>query len=306
MVRYLAKRLCYGVISLALVACIVFGLTRMLGDPVLQLLPPEHTPQEYQALRSALGYDRPLATQFFDYLGSLVTGDLGTSTTYQQPVLQLIIGRLPVTATLAVLALAIGYTAAVFVGFVGGFRASRGWERAVTISATLGAAFPTFATGITLIVLFGVTLRWLPAGGWGGPEHYVLPVATLALWSYAGVARVARSSMQSTMDARFLALATAKGLSRPALFISHAVRPSMPPVVSYSTVVAGTLFSGAVIVERLFSIPGLGSLAVSGIENRDIPLAIGVVLFSAAVFILLNLLSDLVVALLNPQVRLVR
>jgi peptide/nickel transport system permease protein len=198
----------------------------------------------------------------------------------------------------------IGYTLAVVSGFVAGFMKKTWLGSAVTFVATLGMATPSFAIGIFLIVIFAISLRILPAGGWGTMSELILPVVTLSIWVYAGIARVARSSMQERATSAYITLARTRGMSEPAIFLGHAFRVSLPPTVTYGAVLAGSLLSGAVVTESLFGIPGLGSLAVDAVRDRDQPLVIGVVLFAALAFIVLNLLSDLAVALLDPRIRL--
>lgn len=302
--RYVVIRTLHGVVSLGIITVVIFVLTRLLGDPVVQLLPPTYTQQEYDQLASVLGYDQPILSQFGQFVAGLVQGDLGQSVTLSSPVVDILAVRLPITAMLAATAILLGYTSALLLGFVAGFSRSRWLESIVTLLATLGLAVPSFAMGIILIVVFAVMLGILPAGGWGTWSQVVLPVATLSIWMFAGTARVARSTMQENIHQEFITLARTKGLAAPTLFLRHAVRPSLPPVVSYSAVLAGTLFSGAVVTETLFSIPGLGSLAVQAVRDRDQPLVVGIVMLSAVIFILLNLLSDLLGAALDPRVQL--
>lgn len=304
MFRYTVIRLGQGLITVCLVTVIIFLLVHATGNPVRGLLPAEYTQADYDALSKALGYDRPLAVQFTSFVGNALHGDFGTSTTYSQSVLSVIAARLPVTLTLAGLAIAIGGTAAVLVGFVAGFSGSRTLETAVTFVATLGIAVPPFAVGILLIVIFAITLKVVPSGGWGELDQLALPVATLALTVFAGLARIARSSMQEQVQSEFVTLARTKGLSAPWIFFRHAARPSLPPVVGYGAILAGSLFSGATVTEAVFGIPGLGTLAVDAVRDRDQALVIGVVLFTTMVFVLFNVASDLLTAAVDPRVRL--
>jgi peptide/nickel transport system permease protein len=302
--KYVVRRIVEGVLSLALVGILVFAMVSLLGDPVAQLLPPNYSQEEYDTLRHALGYDQPTLVRFADFSLQLLRGDLGSSISYQEPVSAVIFNRLPVTLTLTLLAMLIGYTLAVVSGFVAGFMKKTWLGSAVTFVATLGMATPSFAIGIFLIVIFAISLRILPAGGWGTMSELILPVVTLSIWVYAGIARVARSSMQERATSAYITLARTRGMSEPAIFLGHAFRVSLPPTVTYGAVLAGSLLSGAVVTESLFGIPGLGSLAVDAVRDRDQPLVIGVVLFAALAFIVLNLLSDLAVALLDPRIRL--
>ncbi|WP_150461370.1 ABC transporter permease [Nesterenkonia ebinurensis] len=304
MLKYLLHRLLQGAISLGIITVIIFMLTRLLGDPVVQLLPPTYTPEEYDRLASALGYDQPVHIQFMDFLGGLVRGDLGTSITRSEPVVDVLASRIPVTLYLAVSSLLLGFGSALILGFVAAYSRSRFLDSLTTLLATLGMAVPSFAVGILLVVTFSIGLGMFPAGGWGTGAHAVLPVATLTIWMFSNVARIARSTMQERSAQQYVTLAQTKGLSAPHVLLRHAARPSMPPVISYGAVLAGTLFSGTVVTEVLFGIPGLGALAVDAVSNRDQPLVIGIVMLSAVIFIALNLISDVLTAILDPRVRL--
>lgn len=301
--RYVLIRCTQGVVSLTVITVVIFLITRMIGDPLLQLLPPTHTQEEYDQLAHTLGYDQPLWNQFLTFIGGVLRGDLGDSLTRSRPVLEILGERWPVTAVLAFAALAIGYVLAILVGFAAAFSRSKVLDSLTTVLATIGIAVPTFAVGIVLIVIFASVLRVVPAGGWGTLSQAYLPIATLSIWVFAGVVRLARSSMQEHTSDLHVSLAQLKGLSPAAVFFRHAVRPSLPPVVSYAAILGGTLFSGTVITETLFGIPGLGALAVEAVENRDQPLVIGVVMLSAVVFIVFNLATDIAAAVLDPRIR---
>jgi peptide/nickel transport system permease protein len=303
MPRFIFKRLLQGAFSLGIITVIIFGLTRLLGDPVAQMLPPTYSPEDYEQLKIALGYDRPTYVQFIDFLGGLFRGDLGSSLTMSQPVTEVLAARIPVTLYLAVTALAVGFTAAVVLGFATAYSQIRWIDSTVTILATLGMAIPSFAVGILLVVFFAVGVGLFPAGGWGTNAHTILPIATLSIWMFSNTVRIARSSMQERIGQQFITLAKTKGLSGNHILVRHAARPSLPTVISYGAVLAGTLFSGTVVTEVLFGIPGLGALAVEAVSNRDQPLVIGIVMLSAVFFIGLNLISDILTALLDPRVR---
>ena len=304
MLRYIALRVIQGVISLTIITIVTFALTRLLGDPVIQLLPPTYTPQEYTRLEAALGYDKPVIVQFGVFASGLLSGDLGESIRLSRPVTQVLAERFPVTAMLAVLAVAIGYSLALFIGFVAGYSHSRSLRALTTALASVGTAMPAFAVGIILIIIFAVGLRLFPAGGWGSWSHVALPAATLSIWIFASTIRIAASTMQERAEEQYNTLTKTKGLLASRIFFRHAFRPSLPPVITYGAVLAGSLFSGAVVTEQLFAIPGVGSLAVQAVQDRDQPVVIGIVMLSAVVFILLNLLSDIVSAALDPRIRL--
>jgi len=304
MTRFVVNRIIQGLISLAIITVVIFALTSLLGDPVAQLLPPNYTQNEYDQLSAALGYDDPVIVQFGNFVSGLLRGDLGESSSTSRPVLDVLMARLPVTGMLALASVVLGYSAAVLVGFLAGFSRSRPLEVFTTILASLGTAMPAFAVGIILIVVFAVKLQLVPAGGWGSLSQVVLPIATLSIWMFASTVRVARSTMQERSSEQFVTLARTKGLGANRTFFRHAFRPSLPPVISYAAVLAGTLFSGAVVTETLFGIPGIGALAAQAVRDRDQPLVIGVVMLSSLIFILLNMSSDVLAAVLDPRVRL--
>lgn len=304
MVRYILKRLGQGLLSLAIITLVIFLLTRLLGDPILRLLPQTYTQAEYDALEKALGYDQTAWVQFLNFLGDLIRGDLGNSIVMSQPVTEVLAARLPVTGTLTLISVTIGLALALLVGFAAAYGGSRMLDSTATFLATLGSSIPSFAIGLMLIVVFAVWMGAFPAGGWGTWDQMVLPVITLTVWMFANTVRIARSAMQERVNQQYVTLARTKGLSSSYVLLRHAVRPSLPPVVSYAAVLAGSLFSGAMVTETLFGIPGIGSLAVEAVNNRDQPLVIGIVMISALIFILLNLVADIVSAFLDPRVRL--
>lgn len=301
--RYAVHRVLEAIVSLLLIAVLVFFLATVIGDPVLQLLPPTYSEEEYQALRKALGYDQPALVRFGAFLLDIAQGNLGNSVTYQRPVIEVIASRLPVTLTLATLAMAIGFLLAVSTGFAAGYARRRRWDDLITTFSTFGVAIPNFAVGLLAIIVFAVVLKWLPAGGWGGVAELVLPVAVLSFYVWAIVVRIARSAMRDQSASAFVELARSKGLSESKIFFSHTVRPSLPPVLTYASVIAGGLFSGAVVTETLFGVPGVGRLVVESVQSRDQPLVVGVVLFSAFVFVVLNLVSDLLTIVIDPRVK---
>lgn len=303
LIRYVSRRVGEGVVSIVIIAVLIFFLSNVLGDPVRLLLPSTHTHAEYLALREAMGYNEPVFARLGKFLVALATGDFGTSTTYQQPVTEVIIQRLPVTVTLMVLALFIGGTVAILLGSYSGFSEARGITVFVSLSSALGLAIPIFAMGMILIIVFAIVLGALPVGGWGSWLQVVLPATTLSIWVYASIARLARSSAADIRTSLFVTLAETKGLSRWRVFAAHVLRPSLSPVISYIAWLAGVLLSGAVLVETLFGIPGLGSLAVQAVKARDQQLVVGIVIFSGAAFVLLNILGDFLIALLDPRVR---
>ena len=304
MARYIGRRLLHGVISLWVVVTFAFLLTRVLGDPVRQMLPLEHTREEYQTLRQTLGYDRPWAVQYAAFLRGLVRGDLGTSTAYNRPALEVVLGRLPVTAGLAGAALLVAVLVGVPLGVLAGYRPYGPIDRLSLVVATVGQAVPAFVIAILLILLFAVNLRWLPAGGFGRWDGMVLPVAALALWTMSGLIRLARSGIREVMARPFIVLARAKGLGEREILAFHALRPSLLPVVTFGGLQLGVLLTGAVVIESVFAIPGIGRLVLDALQARDQEVVQAAILIGAVGFVVANLLTDLSYSVIDPRIRL--
>jgi ABC-type dipeptide/oligopeptide/nickel transport system permease component len=304
MARYVARRLLHGLVSLWLVVTFAFLLTRVLGDPARQLLPLEHTAEEYQALRRTLGYDRSWAVQYVVYMGGLARGDLGTSTAYDRPALEVVLSRLPVTAGLAGAALLVAALVGVPLGVLAGYRPYGPMDRLSLVVATIGQAVPAFVVAILLILLFAVNLRWLPAGGLSRWDGAVLPVAALALWTMSGLIRLARSGIREVMARPFIVLARAKGLREREVLAFHALRPSLLPVVTFGGLQLGVLLTGAVVIESVFAIPGTGRLVLDALAARDQDVVQAAILVGAAGFVAANLLTDLSYSVIDPRIRL--
>jgi peptide/nickel transport system permease protein len=304
--RYLAQRSLQGLVSLWLVVTFAFLLTRVVGDPVLQLLPLEHTREQYLELRRSLGYDRPWPAQYADFLRGLVRGDLGGSVVYSRPALQVVLDRLPVTAGLAGSALLVAALVGVPLGVLAGYRPYGPIDRVSLVLATIGQAVPAFVVAILLILLFAVKLRWLPSGGFASWSSAVLPVAALAVWTMSGLIRLARSSVREVMVRPFIVLARAKGIRERQVLVSHALRPSLLPVVTFGGLQLGVLLTGAVVIESVFAIPGIGRLVLDSLQARDQNVVQAAILLGAAGFVVTNLLTDLSYSLIDPRVRLAK
>jgi peptide/nickel transport system permease protein len=290
-------------VSLLLVATFAFALTHLIGDPVLQLLPPEHTQQQYVELRHTLGYDRPWLLQYVDFMSGLAQGRFGTSTTYDRPALEVVLGRLPITAGLAGGALAVALLVGVPIGVGAGYRPYGIVDRVSITLATIGQAVPAFVTAIVLILVFAVTLHSLPSGGWGTWEAAVLPIAALSLWTMSGLIRLTRSGVREVMAMPFIILARAKGLTEGQVLVNHALRPSLLPVITFGGLQLGVLLTGAVITETVFAIPGAGRLMLDSVQHRDQAVVETAVLLGAVGFVLINLLTDVSYAAVDPRIR---
>ncbi|ANY07834.1 ABC transporter permease [Pseudonocardia sp. HH130630-07] len=302
--RTILGKLGSAVLVLFVVATVAFGLVRISGDPLALLLPPDASPEQAAGLAAGLGLDRPLWQQYLSYLGGLLRGDLGTSIFYDQPVTSLIADRLPATALLAVSALLLALVVAVPAGIVSAVRRGTRTDSAIGVAVLVGQSVPAFWTGIVLILLFAVSLRILPAAGYGSAANLVLPAVTLSIYSLAVIARLLRTSLVDVLSADFVRTARAKGAGPTRVVVGHALRNAALPVVTVIGLELGSLLGGAILTEQVFSWPGIGRLAVEAITNRDFPLVQGTVLFFAVVFVLVNLLVDLSYSVLDPRVRL--
>jgi len=301
--RTIAARVLSSLAVLWAAVTIVFVLSRASGDPTTLLLPEEATAEQKAQLRETLGLDRPLLTQYLDYLQGLLTLDLGESLRYHEPVTTLILERIPATALLAGAALAITVVVAFLAGSIAARRRGTAVDRVVMGAVLIGQSTPAFWVGILLILLFGVKLSVLPAAGYGTPAHLVLPAITLAIFSVAVVARLLRSSLVEVLGQDHVRTARAKGATETRVLLGHALRNASLPVITVLGLELGSLLGGAILTEQVFNWPGIGRLTIDAISFRDFPLVQGTVVLFALVFILVNLLVDLSYALIDPRVR---
>ncbi|MCC7104414.1 MAG: ABC transporter permease [Chloroflexi bacterium] len=313
MQRYVSTRLALMIPTLFGVAVTVFLIIHLTpGDPAVLILGQDATPEALAALRSQLGTDRPLPVQFVGWFGHVLQGDLGHSIWLQRPVLPEVLDRLQATALLAAVALSVSTAVGVLLGIVAAIREHSIVDRLAMLLALVGVSAPSFWIGIMLIVLFSLTLRWLPPTGMlppGGGDlsdlarHLILPTLTLAAPSMAIVARLTRASMLEVVRQDYIRTAAAKGLRERVIVWRHALKNALIPVVTVIGVQIGTLLGGAVVVETVFAWPGLGSLIVKGVLTRDFPLVQGAVLVLAVNFAIVNLLADLALGFLDPRIR---
>ncbi len=303
MTRYLVWRLSLAVLVLFGVSLIVFMLLHLTGDPTALLL-PEDTPEEIrEQFRHEMGFDQPLSVQYGKFLWKALQGDFGTSYRQRLPAMALVLERLPRTYQLTFSALLIAMIVAIPAGVMAAVYRNT-WVDTLTMGFSLiGQATPTYWMGLLFIILFSVRLRWFPTGGAQGLESLVLPATTLGLYSMARIARMTRSSMLEVLRTNYVRTARAKGLSERVVLYKHALRNAALPIVTILGLELGGLLGGAVITEMVFSWPGVGRLAVNAIHGHDYPVVQAVVFIIATTFVLLNLLTDLTYALLDPRIR---
>ena len=312
MFEYLVKRLITIVPTLVFVSMLIFGLQQLLpGDPALVLAGEDQDPTVVAFLRHKLHLDEPLPVRYAYWIGGVVRGDLGESVRTQLPVLDLILQKLPVTAELALLAMAIALVIGIPAGVVSAVGRGSAWDYAANLFALWGLSTPNFWLGILLILLFSVNLGWLPASGYESPfvdlkanlAAMVMPAFVLGNAIAAVLMRHTRSAMLQVLGADYVRTARAKGLSERVVVLKHALRNALTPIITLGALELGTLLSGAVLTEQVFTIPGFGKLIVDAVFNRDYAVVQGVVLVTATTYILLNLLADVAYFLVNPRLR---
>jgi peptide/nickel transport system permease protein len=304
MTRYLVRRLLLTIPVLLGVATLVFALIHLVpGDPAQAMLGEGASQEEVQRLRTSLGLDRPLLTQYTGFLGGLIRGDLGTSFRYNAPVTEQITSRLGNTAKLALAAMAVAILFAVPLGIIAAVFRGRAPDHAAMTLALAGISMPNFWLGPLLAILFAVHLGWLPVSGTGSLAHLVLPAVTLGAALSAILARMTRASLLEELRELYVLAARARGLSGARAVLRHAFRNSLIPVVTIIGLQFGAVLTGTIITETIFAWPGLGRLLIQAINFRDYPLVQGCILFISVTYVLMNLLTDLTYGLLDPRIR---
>lgn len=286
------------------VICIVFLLIHMVpGDPVEVMLGESARPADREALRTALGLNQPLATQLVQYFGGLLRLDLGTSLLSQRPVADILAERLPATLELAAVSLLLAILIALPLGVMAAVHKGRGWDIGAMSFSLLGVSIPNFWMGPMLILVFSLWLGWTPVSGREGASSFILPAITLGTALAAILARMVRSSLLEVLNEDYVRTARAKGLSEGAVIWRHALRNAWLPVITLLGLQLGALLGGAVITEIVFSWPGIGSLLVESIQKRDYPVVQGCVLVISLAYVLVNTVTDLVYAWVDPRIR---
>jgi ABC-type dipeptide/oligopeptide/nickel transport system permease component len=301
--QYVQRRLGQAVLVVAGITLVVFFLARLApGDPVDLMLPPDALPEERQAMRESLGLDQPIVVQYTIFLQRAVQGDFGRSLYYKKPVMLIIAEHLPRTLLLAAAALAISLAVAIPVGVLAAARRDSLFDYLATFLALLGHSLPGYWLGLMLILLLAVTLRWLPTSGYETPQHLVMPALTLGVSLMAIVMRLTRSGMLDVLNEDYIRTARAKGVGERGVIVRHALQNTLIPLVTVVGLQLGSLLSGAVIIETVFAWSGVGLVLVTAIGARDYPLIQAGVLFVSIIFVVTNLLVDLLYAALDPRI----
>jgi peptide/nickel transport system permease protein len=302
---YVSARVLQSLVTILLAAAAVFLLARLTpGDPAELLLPEGASAEQMAALRASWGFDEPLPAQFAAYFRNLLSGNLGESLSYGEPVLDVIRDRLPATLLLASAAMVLALVVAIPLGLVSALRPGSVFDSMVAGMTLATQSVPSFWLGVQLILIFSLSLGLLPSSGADGPMYLILPMITLAADVTALLTRVVRTEMVGVLRQDYVRTARAKGLRARTVNIGHAFRNAANPLVTVVGLRWGALLGGAAITETVFAWPGIGRLAIQSVASRDYPLIQGVVLVAAVIFVTINLLVDLLYAALDPRVRL--
>ncbi|KAA0020367.1 ABC transporter permease [Salinicola corii] len=290
--------------SVALTISIVsFMLLHLSGDLATSIAGPEATAEQVEQIRVDYGLDRPIVNQYLDWLSGALTFDFGRSYYYQSTVIDLIVDRMPITLTLGGLALALAVGISIPLGVLAALKRDTWIDRLALLFAVVGQAMPSFWFGLTLIVVFAVTLQWLPAAGSDGWQHFVLPAIALGYYATPAMMRLTRTGMLEVLESDYIRTARAKGLRTGSVIFKHALRNAIIPVVALAAVELGFMLGGSVVIESVFSLNGLGQLAWDAISRNDYPVVQAVVLIIALFYIVLTLLADVANAALDPRIR---
>jgi ABC-type dipeptide/oligopeptide/nickel transport system permease component len=304
MLQYVIKRLLSTIPVLIGISLLLFFMLRMLpGDPAQVLAGLMATPDEVELIRHQLGLDRPVHVQYAFFLGRLARFDLGRSARTQNPVTEEIWARLPNTMLLAVVAITLACLFGIPAGIISAVRPYTWLDYVVTSTAIFGISMPVFWLGLMLVVVFAVWLQWLPAGGTGTWRHVILPSFTLAAFVVAFIARMTRSSMIEVLSQDYTTTARSKGLKEQVVVIKHALKNALIPIITVVGLQFGMLLGGAVLTETVFAWPGVGRLIVDSILARDYPVIQGAILVFGLLYILVNLVVDLLYAYVDPRIR---
>jgi peptide/nickel transport system permease protein len=309
MTQYIIRRLLQSILVVVGVTLLVYFILFQTGDPTFLSVSPDATVEEVARVRHQLGYDRPWYVQYGDFLSGLVQGDLGTSLRQSRPVFEVVTERLPATLELTFAALIISLLVALPVGIISATKPNSIWDNLAMLGALLGQSVPVFFLGIMLLYIFGGRLGWFPIGGRGTDgfvdelRHLVLPAFTLAAVSMARNTRLVRSNLLEVLRQDYVRTARAKGLREFAVVLRHALKNSLIPVVTIVGLDFSVLLGGAVVTETVFAWPGVGSMAIRAIGQRDFPVVVGSVTILSLLFVGINLLVDLTYGYLDPRIR---
>ncbi len=305
MINFLFSRLLSALVVIFGVSCLVFFLIHLVpGDPVEVMLGESSQPADREALRAALGLDQPIWVQLLNYFNGLLHLDLGESLHSKRPIVELLMERIPATATLAAAGLLVAVVIAFPLGIMAAMKKDTAWDSGAMFFSLFGISIPNFWMGPLLILFFSLWLGWLPVSGQSGIASLVLPALTLGTALAAILARMIRATLLEVMSEDYMRTARAKGLSERAIIINHGLKNAMLPVITLLGLQLGALLGGAMITEIVFSWPGIGQLTIDAINRRDYPVVQACILLISLTYVVVNTLTDLVYAWMDPRIRL--
>lgn len=302
MVFFFLRRLGHSIIVLIFVSIVIFALPRLIASPADVLLPPNATKADVQRLEKLWGLDKPLPVQYLTFARNAVTGDLGESRVFRNSATHVIAGRFPTTLKLAAAALLFILPLGIGGGIYAAVRHGRAADTGTRASALILQSMPSFWLGILLVNIFAVHLGWLPTSGSGSWQHYLLPAFALATFPLSALLRISRMSMLEVLDSDYIEFARAKGMPESRIIFKHALRNALITPLTYMGFTLAALLTGSVVIETVFAFPGVGSLAVQSIKSLDYSVAQALVLMFAAIYILANLLVDLLYGFVDPRI----
>jgi peptide/nickel transport system permease protein len=304
MTRFITRRLAYSLLSLFLLSLTIFLFVRLTGDPAVLFVEPGASQSDLEAIRQQFGLDQPVWVQYVSFIASLVQGDFGQSFYYRTPVFELYLSRLPNSLLLATAAMAFSLLIGIPSGILAAVRVGRFWDSAGKVFALLGLSLPSFWVGLVLILFFSVYLGWLPSSGSGTAAHLVMPAFALGWYFAAAHMRLTRSSMLEVLGSEYIKLARLKGLPESLVIAKHAFKNALIPVLTLAGINLVIMINVAVVVETVFAWPGIGRLLYEGITFRDFPVVQGVVLMGGGMIVVVNLVIDILYAVIDPRIRL--
>ena len=304
MKRFILKRLGYSLISLCLLALTIFLFVRLTGDPTVLLVEPGASREDMALVRQQLGLDKPIAVQFVSFVTDMLRGDFGKSFYYRTPVLELYMSRLPSSLLLAAAAMAFSLLIGIPSGIIAAVRVGKLGDSVGKVFALLGLSMPQFWVGLLLILFFSVYLGWLPSSGSGSFWHLLMPAFALGWYFAAAHMRITRSSMLEVLGSEYVKLARLKGLPERRVIIKHALKNALIPVLTLAGINLVLMVNVAVVVETVFAWPGIGRLLYEGIAFRDFPVVQATVLLGGSMIVIVNLVVDVLYAVIDPRIRL--
>ena len=304
MMNFIARRLGYSLVSLFLLSLTIFLFVRLTGDPAVLFVEPGASQADLDSIREQFGLDRSIWVQYVSFVASLAQGDFGQSFYYRTPVFELYLTRLPNSLLLASAAMAFSLLIGIPSGILAAVRVGRFWDSAGKVFALLGLSVPSFWIGLVMILFFSVYLEWLPSSGSGTAAHLIMPAFALGWYFAAAHMRLTRSSMLEVLGSEYIKLARLKGLPESLVIAKHAFKNALIPVLTLAGINLVIMINVAVVVETVFAWPGIGRLLYEGITFRDFPVVQGVVLMGGAMIVVVNLVIDVLYAVIDPRIRL--